>query len=90
VQVFGFEKPDIIYYLPVKRFVPSADSWDQVDTEWKSWRKGRPGPNDFKSYLRDYLKAVLSADHFRELAGNMDQPDPEFAFLRSVLLGDST
>ncbi len=58
IHPYGLAQPDVIFYLPVTDFVPSARSWDELHGEYLRWRAGQPPPRpgravvSFKAWLR--------------------------------------
>lgn len=72
LHVFGFTKPDIIQYLPVKDFVESAESWEQVVEEWHLTSR-----QTFKDWLRT-AKQVSVLDRLERSAFNMKEEPQDF------------
>ncbi len=64
ITIFGLSKPDIIEYLPVLQFIPSASSWEEVVTQWEH-------QGDFKEFLRQQ-GANVSANKLRRIAETLD------------------
>jgi ABC-type hemin transport system ATPase subunit len=79
IRIFGFEEPDIIHYLPVQSFVPSASSWRDLVEQWD---RKRP----FKAWLRESMRADVSVAAMRRAAETMDEVPPQFIELAA--LGD--
>lgn len=61
----ALSRKDILYYLPVKSFVPTAQSWDALQKEHAEARRERPNtPGPFKKWLGDRKindKTILEA-----------------------------
>jgi hypothetical protein len=67
--ILGFEKDDILLYLPCEHFVPGSD-WDEL-LELHGARTD--GPNDFKRWLEITRDVDLSDEHLRSAIREMDQ-----------------
>jgi hypothetical protein len=67
--ILGFEKDDILHYLPCEHFVPGSN-WDEL-LELHGARTD--GPNDFKRWLELTRDVDLSDEHLRSAIREMDQ-----------------
>lgn len=76
VDVFGFEKADVLQYLPVAEFVANAGSWEQLVDEW---RASGGGPS-FKHWLRGH-GATVSVKSAERAVKAMDSVPSEFMAL---------
>lgn len=67
--IHGFEKDDVLHYLPCEHFVPGSD-WDEL----LELHKGRPTgePNDFKRWLELTKNVDLSDENLRTAVRQMD------------------
>jgi hypothetical protein len=77
IRIFGFEEPDIIHYLSVQSFVPSASSWRDLVEQWD---RKRP----FKAWLRESMRADVSVAAMRRAAETMDEVPPQFIELAAL------
>ena len=75
---YGLEEVDIIRYLPVEKFVPGVESWQQLDLqhqeELASARPDKRPPSDFKKWLAARWKVDINAAALREAASGMRVP----------------
>ena len=67
--ILGFEKDDILHYLPCEHFVPGSD-WEEL---LEIHRARTKGPNDFKRWLELARDVDLSDEHLRSAIREMDQ-----------------
>ena len=68
--VHGFEKDDVLHYLPCEHFVPGSN-WDEL----LELHNGRPTgePKDFKRWLELTRDVDLSDENLRTAVRQMDQ-----------------
>lgn len=81
-DVFGFAKPDIIWYLPVEKIVPDATSWESLEAE----RLARDRRMPFKTFLHERKRATFSAEELGSIAREMDVIPEEVSKLRDLCL----
>jgi hypothetical protein len=82
VRFFGFERPDIIYYLKAASFVPGAGSWDPLQAEYL---QKRSGGEKFYDWLRTVHSARTSVQAFDKAARDLDEVPAEFTQLLAVV-----
>lgn len=78
LMIFGFEQPDLIYYLPAEDLVPGAENWDQLQREYDRDKKRR---EDIKSWLRRTKNVSTSPDRLRKITRSLDSLHPEITAL---------
>jgi hypothetical protein len=63
-HVYGLSRGDIVEYLPVKRLVPGATSWEELRKEHRRLRQDAKGstPKDFKGWLKEHRSADFGDD----------------------------
>lgn len=73
IKPFGLSKRDIVCYLPVSEFIPTATNWEELEAAYDSARAQRLTNANFKSWLKTMRGAVLSReriDHAAKLIGD--------------------
>ncbi|MDC0384632.1 ATP-binding protein [bacterium] len=75
--IHGFEKDDILHYLPCEHFDPGS-KWDELLDLHKAQTKG---PKDFKRWLEVTRDVDLSDEHLRSAIHKMDQIPIEWTTL---------
>lgn len=86
ITPYALERADIIDYLPVAAFVPSATSWDALRAEHQAARKGAPKSTarEFKAWLRTKHAADFTEETLRSAAKGTTVP-AEFEMLMKTL-----
>lgn len=80
----GFERADIIEYLPIERVIGGYASWSELRAEHQSERQKQQGvPGDFKKWLKLRKGISFDAETLREYAA--DPPPAEFERLMKTL-----
>ncbi len=77
--IHGFEKDDILHYLPSDHFV-SGSEWEEL---FKLHKERTKGPKDFKRWLELTEDVDLSDDHLRNAIHKMDEIPVEWTELIS-------
>lgn len=80
---FGLSAADIIEYLPVKHFVRSAKSWEELRQKHADSKTQM----NFKGWLVKQYRADFSGESLREGALSLDTLPPEFDELKEICLG---
>jgi energy-coupling factor transporter ATP-binding protein EcfA2 len=82
IEVFGLSKRDIICYLPIQAFVPSASSWQEVearyDKEHPPGSHQQPGYRNFKRWLKATYGAKTTVPVIRGAIDSLDAVPNEF------------
>jgi len=80
----GFERADIIEYLPIERVIAGYASWSELRAEHQSERQKEQGvPGDFKKWLKLRKKVSFDVETLRDYAA--DTPPAEFERLVKTL-----
>ena len=83
---FGLAKSDVVQYLPVKAFLPKADSWEDLEEEHQaqieSGRLKKPElVRGFKAWLTATKGARFTDDAIREAVASLDYIPDDFVRL---------
>jgi len=71
IEGVGLRRPDIIQYLPVGAFVPGAESWQKLFSDYRNTQSSL----DFKGWLRKERGAVINSERIREAAEQLTELD---------------
>jgi hypothetical protein len=82
VHLFGFEKPDILYYLPVGEFVSDATSWEELTRQRR--RKKDGSMENVKAVIKRLSGRPVNARQVKKAARAMDEIPREFTDLLNV------
>jgi hypothetical protein len=74
IDVFGLTHKDILIYLPVRRFVPKARSWEQLLAR----QAGEGNTKPFKVWLTNTFGCQYDDETMRSAAASLDHIPPEF------------
>ena len=69
---------DILDYLPVKAFVPAADTWEALRSELTKSAGSPKSGSKFKKWLVDAKKADLTPEHIRQVCETLDHIPEDF------------
>jgi len=69
---------DILDYLPVKAFVPAADTWEALRLELTKSAGSPKSGSKFKKWLVDAKKADLTPEHIRQVCETLDHIPEDF------------
>lgn len=79
VEPLGVAAADIIEYLPVHHFVPTAQSWEELRAQHKFALESTNGtPKDFKKWLTAKHKADFGPDSLREACQHVSEIPGDF------------
>jgi hypothetical protein len=90
IQLFGFEKRDIIEYLPPAAFGLS-DEWSDLYDAYRMAYRGKQRTMSFKEWLNSTKGAGISTNSIRNAAQELSSAgiSPEFASLLNLAKSDS-
>lgn len=80
-QLFGFAKADIPEYLPVEMFVPDAQSWAALRSEFEAQKNKGKGIHSFKPWLLNAHGVDITPDVLKRAIAVMDTVPQEFVDL---------
>jgi hypothetical protein len=80
LDLFAFQRTDIIEHLPVSEFAPVGD-WDVVEQSW-------PGDIPFREWIRQEYGAQIDAERLAEVAGRLDSIPDDYLELLALCAKD--
>lgn len=85
ITPYAFERRDVIEYLPVAEFVPSADSWEELHQEhWLARESGKSIAKDFKAWLRITYGVDITEESLRAAATGTEVPAEFERFMKTL------
>jgi energy-coupling factor transporter ATP-binding protein EcfA2 len=76
IDLFAFQRTDIIEYLPVSEFAPLGD-WNAVEQRW-------PGNLPFRKWVHEEFGTQINPERLAEVAGQLDSVPDDFLELVSL------
>ncbi|BCW52031.1 hypothetical protein [Arthrobacter sp. StoSoilB13] len=76
IKPFGLSKRDIVCYLPVSEFIPTAATWEELEAAYEFARAKRLTSVDFKSWLKTMRGAVLTRERIDHAAKSLGDKLP--------------